>query len=112
MTRVASADSEVAGGSKGTVARAVAVLRVVAHSAEPVSVTELATELGLAASTTHRLLHLLCDEGMSLSLRCHLQLKRKKPSLSESQIIRRRNQSCKPKKTERNTCDILKMSGF
>lgn len=50
--------------ASGTVARAVAVLRLVAEAREEVSITSLSNGLDLPASTVHRLLHLLIDQGM------------------------------------------------
>ncbi len=48
----------------GTVARTVALLRVIAESEEPLSVTTIAGRLGLPTSTTHRLLQLLRKEDL------------------------------------------------
>ncbi len=48
----------------GTVARAVAVLRAVAESGDGTQIKRISTELGLPASTVHRLLDLLMREGM------------------------------------------------
>ena len=48
----------------GTVARTIAVLRVVAESGGGTQIKRVSAELGLAASTVHRLLDLLMREGM------------------------------------------------
>jgi DNA-binding IclR family transcriptional regulator len=48
----------------GTVARAVAVLRAVAESGDGTQIKRISAELGLPASTVHRLLDLLMREGM------------------------------------------------
>jgi len=48
----------------GTVARAVAVLRAVAESDDGTQIKRISAELGLPASTVHRLLELLMREGM------------------------------------------------
>ncbi len=49
----------------GTVARVIAVLRVLAESQEPVAVQEVARQVGLAPSSAHRLLGLLVDTNMA-----------------------------------------------
>jgi DNA-binding IclR family transcriptional regulator len=51
--------------SLGTVARAVTIMRALAEAQGAVSIKSLAAKLGLPASTVHRLLHLLIDEGMA-----------------------------------------------
>lgn len=48
----------------GTVARAVAVMRLVAEADPDVSLSQIAHALELPVSTVHRLLHLLVDEGI------------------------------------------------
>ena len=48
----------------GTVARAVAVLRAVAESGDGTQIKRISADLGLPASTVHRLLDLLMREGM------------------------------------------------
>lgn len=59
---------EAKAGAMGTVSRAIAVLRVLAESDGPVTVSETAERLGLPASTTHRLLRLLVDEDVATHL--------------------------------------------
>lgn len=61
MPRVAA---ESAGGTTGTITRAIQILRLIAESPEPISVTEVASALGLSSSTAHRLLQLLRAEGV------------------------------------------------
>ncbi len=48
----------------GTVARAIAVLRAVAESGDGTQIKRISADLGLPASTVHRLLDLLMREGM------------------------------------------------
>ena len=48
----------------GTVHRTVRMLAAVVDAAEPVSVKRLSEDFGLPTSTVHRLLQLLCKEGM------------------------------------------------
>lgn len=55
-------------GTNGTIARAIAVLRTLAESDEPVTVSGTAERLGLPGSTAHRLLQLLVREGMVVHL--------------------------------------------
>ncbi|RTL63926.1 MAG: IclR family transcriptional regulator [Pseudonocardiaceae bacterium] len=52
------------GESLGTVARAIEIIRTVADSPRPLSLTELSTTLGLPTSTVHRLTRLLEPQGM------------------------------------------------
>lgn len=52
------------GYAVGTVHRAVSMLAALADAAGPVRISELAQRVHLAPSTTHRLLHLLMDEGL------------------------------------------------
>lgn len=52
----------------GTISRAVAMLRMLAESDEPVTVSGTAERLGLPGSTAHRLLQLLMREGMVVHL--------------------------------------------
>jgi DNA-binding IclR family transcriptional regulator len=56
---------EPGGDTLGTVARAVALMRVLAEAETDESIKSLARKLGLPASTVHRLLHLLMDQGMA-----------------------------------------------
>src|SRR5688500_13624007 len=49
---------------RGTVARASRVLKLISESSEPMRITDLAADLGLAVSTVHRLLQLLRAEGL------------------------------------------------
>lgn len=48
----------------GTVARTVAVMRVLAEAGGTIAIKSVAAKLDLPASTVHRLLHLLIDQGM------------------------------------------------
>ena len=50
--------------SLGTVARAIHVLRFLAEAPGDITITEMSQKLGLAPSTTHRLLDLLGAEGL------------------------------------------------
>lgn len=50
--------------SLGTVARVIALLRLMAESGNSLNLTMLSEKLGLAPSTTHRLLALLIKEGL------------------------------------------------
>jgi DNA-binding IclR family transcriptional regulator len=59
-----AAKQPAGGESVGTVARAIQLLRVVAESDEPQTVTGLAKALDLPSSTVHRLLQLLREQGM------------------------------------------------
>lgn len=59
---------EAKGGTKGTVSRAIGLVRVLAESDGPVTVSETAKRLGLPASTAHRLLRLLVDENIATHL--------------------------------------------
>ncbi|ALJ22101.1 IclR family transcriptional regulator [Microbacterium sp. No. 7] len=56
--------SSDADSPRGTVARASRILKLIAESGEPVRITDLASDLGLAVSTVHRLLQLLRAEGL------------------------------------------------
>jgi DNA-binding IclR family transcriptional regulator len=58
------ASNEASGTETGTVHRAVRLLTALAEANGEVRVGELAGKLGLAPSTTHRLLHLLKKEGL------------------------------------------------
>ncbi len=49
----------------GTVARTVAVMRALAEAEGAIAIKSLAARLDLPASTVHRLLHLLIDQGMA-----------------------------------------------
>jgi DNA-binding IclR family transcriptional regulator len=55
----------------GTVARAVAVMRALAEAPNAESIKSLAAKLGLPASTVHRLLHLLIDQGIAQQIDRH-----------------------------------------
>lgn len=49
---------------RGAVSRASRILKLIAESPEPVRITDLSADLGLAVSTVHRLLQLLRNEGL------------------------------------------------
>lgn len=63
MTNKDKVIPEKTGATSGTVSRALQVLTYLADADEAVTVKEAAAALGLAASTTHRLLNLLKDDG-------------------------------------------------
>lgn len=59
------------GGELRSVANALRVMEALAEADHPMAVTELATRLGLAASTTHRILATLAWEGFAVRVPAH-----------------------------------------
>jgi IclR family acetate operon transcriptional repressor len=61
------------GGELRSVTNALRVMEALADADRPVAVTELAARLGLAASTTHRILATLAAEGVAVRVPAHRQ---------------------------------------